>query len=120
MEARRHQMQILIDKVNAVRDRCIVVTGDLNLDDNEYQASPWHRQFQKGDDFADKTWPGDEFCARLVGKRVSGPLNLDHTMFLNGTAHAIHTSLVPTGYDPTLFTESALSDHSGLLSKISL
>jgi endonuclease/exonuclease/phosphatase family metal-dependent hydrolase len=120
VEARKRQMQIILDKVNTVRDRCLVVTGDLNLDDDEYRASSWCHRFQKGDLFGalDKTWGGDEFCARMVGKQVSGPLNLDHTMVVNGTVRSISTSLVETGYDPTTFKEGALSDHAGLLSRI--
>lgn len=122
VEARRKQMQIIVDKIDVVRDRCIVVTGDLNLDDEEYRDSSWQDRFQKGDPFGDglKTWGGDEFCARLVGKRVSGPLNLDHTMVLNGTAHSIETSLVETGYDPAVFKEGVLSDHDGLFSTITV
>lgn len=120
VEARRKQMQIVVGKVNTIRDRCVVVTGDLNLDDEEYRNSSWQARFQKGDQFGDglKTWGGDEFCARLVDKRVSGSLNLDHTMVLNGTARAIETSLVETGYDPAVFKEGVLSDHGGLFSKI--
>lgn len=120
IEARRQQMQIIVDKVNAVRDRCIVVTGDLNLDDDEYGASSWQHLFQKGDLFSNKTWGGDAFCARMVGKRISGPLNLDHTMVVHGTARSIRTALVQTGYDPAIFQGGALSDHGGLLSEISL
>lgn len=117
VEARKRQMEIIVDKVDAVRDRCIVVTGDLNLDDAEYRASSWHQKFQKGDDFVGKTWGGDAFCAQMVGKRISAPLNLDHTMVMNG---GIRTSLVQTGYDAVHFKEEALSDHSGLLSQITL
>jgi endonuclease/exonuclease/phosphatase family metal-dependent hydrolase len=120
IEARRKQMQIIIDKLNTIRDRCIVVTGDLNLDDEEYRASFWHNRFQKGDLFYgnNKTWGGDGFCAKMVGQQFSCPLNLDHTMILNGTAHSISTSLVETGFDPDVFREKALSDHAGLLSRI--
>lgn len=120
IEGRKRQMQIIVDKVNAVRDRCVVVTGDLNLDDNEYQASFWSRLFQKGDIFLNKTWAGDMFCATMVGKRISGPLNLDHTMVRNGTARSIRTSAVQTGYSPAVFKRNALSDHKGLLSRIFL
>lgn len=120
IEARKRQMQIIIDKVNTVRDRSVIVTGDLNLDDKEYNASLWHARFQKGDDFEEKTWGGDEFCASLVDKPVSGPLNLDHTMILNGTARSIHTQLLQTGYNSAVFNEKALSDHCGLLSIIQI
>lgn len=122
IEARRKQMQMIVDKIHVVKDRCRVVTGDLNLDDEEYKNSSWQIHFHKGDQFEDglKTWGGDEFCARLVEKRVSGPLNLDHTMILNGTARSIETNLVETGYDPAVFKEGVLSDHSGLFSKITV
>jgi len=121
--ARGVQMQMIVDKVNLVRDRCIVVTGDLNLDDGEYKSSSWQARFLKGDRFGNllKTWGGEAFCARLMGQRVSKALNLDHTMVLNnGAARSIETDLVETGYDPEVFKEDALSDHAGLFSRISV
>ncbi len=118
--ARDKQMKIIADKVNTIKDRCVVVTGDLNLDDKEYEQSSWQVHFQKGDQFnsALKTWGGDQFCAQLMGKRASKPLNLDHTMVLKESVLSIETTLVETGYDPTLFKEEVLSDHNGLFSKI--
>jgi len=117
---RAAQMQIIVDRVTAGSDTCTVVTGDLNLDDEEYRASHWQRLFQKGDRYQDpsRTWGGDAFCANLVGKRVSGPLNLDHTMLVTGTGKGIETSLVDPGYDACRFTGWALSDHGALLSRI--
>ena len=120
VEARRRQMEIIVGKVNQVRDRCVVVTGDLNLDDQEYNSSSWHARFQKGDEFRGKTWDGDAFCAQMVEKRISGPLNLDHTMVASGTAHAIFTTLVETDYEAARFKADALSDHSALLSVIEM
>lgn len=119
--ARARQMEILAARVNAVRDRCIVATGDLNLDDEEYESSSWAGYFQKKNCFfGRKTWGGDAFCAELMGKQVSGPLNLDHTMLAKGTARSIFTMLVSTGYNPTALREEALSDHAGLFSEIAL
>jgi hypothetical protein len=119
--ARRMQMQLILEKIEKVKGRCAIVTGDLNLDDEEYRASFWQHRFVKGDAFgSERTWGGDAFCAKLVGKRVSGPLNLDHTMLLKGTARSIHTSLVETGYDPERYKKGALSDHEGLFSRVSL
>ncbi len=115
--ARRKQMAIVVEKTNAVRDRCILVAGDLNLDDKEYESSPWKSQFVKGADFTEKTWGGDAYCARLVGKPVSGPLNLDYAFAVKGTAASIRTTLVRTGYDPETIKKEALSDHEGLLSE---
>lgn len=118
--ARKEQMKIIVDKVNAVRDRCVVVTGDLNLDDDEYRNSSWQNRFQKGDRYAphQKTWGGDSFCAKMMGIRPSGPLNLDHTIILRGSARSIETTIVETGYDAAVFTEKALSDHAGLFTRI--
>lgn len=118
IEARQRQMEIVAAKATAVKDRCMVVAGDLNLDDAEYLASSWHPLFEKGDHFTEHTWGGDAFCA--IGKRISGPRNLDHTMIVKGTARSIHTTTIKTNYDPTRFQKSALSDHLGLLSKITI
>ncbi|MDP1835927.1 MAG: hypothetical protein Q8K75_08375 [Chlamydiales bacterium] len=120
VEARRKQMKVIADKIDQVRDKCVVLTGDLNFDDSEFDAIPGRDRFQEGNTFTEKTWGGDEFCAGIVEKRVSQGLNLDHTAILRGTARDITTSLVRTGYDPAVYTESALSDHEGLFSKISL
>jgi hypothetical protein len=56
----------------------------------------------------------------MVGKRVSLPLNLDHTMLLRGTGRGIRTSLIEVGYDASRFRIEALSDHAALLSRISV
>ncbi len=121
ISARSKQMQIIVDKINQVRDRCVAVAGDWNLDDREYAAAPWRPLFQKGDiGIIEKTWGGDEFCAKLAGRRPSSPLNLDYTVFLRGTARSIVTSLVKTGFDPTVFKKEALSDHAGQFSRIQL
>lgn len=120
VEARRKQMKVITDKIDKVRDRCIVLTGDLNFDDPEFDNIRGRSWFQEGNIFTEKTWGGDEFCAGIVEKRVSHGLNLDHTAIVKGTASDITTSLVRTGFDPAAFTESALSDHEGLFSTITL
>lgn len=119
-DVRKKQMQIVVDKMNGIRDRCIVLTGDLNLDDDEFQAYSWQHRFHKEDHFNGmKTWGGDRFCSTLVGRPPSGPVNLDHTMVVRGTARSIRTTLLETGFDGTVFKASALSDHEGLFSRIS-
>jgi hypothetical protein len=122
VSARKMQMDLITNKITKIYNRCVLVTGDLNLDDQEYQKSSWQRYFQKGDAFSstEKTWDGDSFSAKLVGKQVSGPLNLDHTMMLKGSARSIHTSLVRTGFNAKVFKKEALSDHEGLLSHMVL
>jgi endonuclease/exonuclease/phosphatase family metal-dependent hydrolase len=119
---RAAQMQIVVGRVDALVRGCTVVTGDLNLDDEEYRASAWQHRFSKQDVYRDprRTWGGDAFCASLVGKRVSTPLNLDHTMLAAGTGRALRTSLVDPGYDALQFSRDALSDHGALLSEISV
>lgn len=122
VNARKMQMELILKKVENTYNRCVVVTGDLNLDDDEYNGSFWERYFQKGDTFpfSEKTWDGDHFCATLVGKKPSGPLSLDHTMLRKGSAHSIYTDLVKTGFDAKIFKKEALSDHAGLISQIRL
>lgn len=111
IKGRKKQMEILVDKVNQIRDRAIVITGDMNQED-----LPW--PFQRNDLFEEKTWGGDAFCAKLEGKRVSGPLNLDHTMAVR--VRNMATSMIGTGYDPNVYKREATSDHNGLFSRIAL
>lgn len=120
VRARQDEMEImmqLIDKPGRTMGR--VVVGDLNMEEDEFDPS-WKDRFVKGDTYTERTWGGDRFCADLMGKKVSGPLNLDHNMVVKGTAQAIVTKLVPTGFDGDFFIKDALSDHQGLLSTITL
>lgn len=112
IEARKKQMEIIVSKVDQVRGKCLVVTGDLNLDDGEFAASSWQGRFDRGDLLeGNTTWGGDAFCAQLVGKRVSAPSNLDHTMIVRNSAEWITTFS-----DPIQF--QGLSDHESLFSSI--
>lgn len=113
IEGRKKQMEILIDRVNQIRDRCVIVTGDMNQEEGV-----WPADFVKGDAFEGKTWLGDAFCAQLEGKRISGPLNLDHTLAVR--AKKIVTTLVESGYDPQVYKKEATSDHNGLFSRIAV
>lgn len=119
---RRLEMELIMEKVDRVKGKAAVVVGDLNLDDEEYNASAWSSRFQKGDDYLGrKTWEGDEYYAKLVGnKRISGPLNLDHAMIVKGTAKSIRTTLSETGYDPKMIKQDVSSDHKGLCIGVTL
>lgn len=119
VEAREAQMRIIVDKISRVRDRCLIVTGDLNLDEQEYQAAKWRSSFVRGNPIVG-TWGGDAFCANLEGKPVSKALTLDYTLAWQGTVEAVVNSLVETGYSATEYRKDALSDHSGILSVIRL
>ncbi|MDE3047207.1 MAG: hypothetical protein KGI83_02535 [Verrucomicrobiota bacterium] len=119
VQGRVRQMQLIVDQVDQVRDRCVILTGDLNLDDAEYAASAWHALFERGNQI-EKTWRGDRFCANLVGKPESKALNLDYTLARLGTAQTIHHSIVETGYDPAVYRPEALSDHLGILTEVQL
>ncbi|PWU14885.1 MAG: hypothetical protein C5B45_03800 [Chlamydiae bacterium] len=117
IEARKAEMELIIKKVSRDSGH-VIVTGDLNLDNTEYAHSAWKETFQgvSFDENGSRTWGGDEFCAEMVGKRDSGPLNLDYTLITKGSEIKAKTSLIETGYDDTTFTIEALSDHRGLLS----
>ncbi len=121
VEARKKEMELIVKKVNQEAGN-VIVTGDLNLDNAEYENSFWKETFQNLpiDENASKTWGGDEFCARMVGKKDSGPLNLDYTLITKESEITGTTSLVETGYADTTFTIDALSDHRGLLSRFKI
>ena len=123
VDARRQEMELIMKKTDQVKNRALIITGDLNMDDPEYEASSWAKSFDRGVvalPSGAKTWGGDEFCAKLVGKKASQPLNLDHTMIRQGSAVSIQTDLVRSGYQAGIFNQKALSDHEGLISRIQL
>ncbi len=120
VEARRQEMELVVQKIERVKNRAVIVTGDLNMDDPEYNSSSFAASFEKGEITDQKTWGGDGFCAKLVGRKFSSSLNLDHTMFKKGTAESIRTTLVETGFEGDEFKPEALSDHAGLMSRITL
>ncbi|HEX4839628.1 MAG TPA: hypothetical protein VFU89_04210 [Rhabdochlamydiaceae bacterium] len=121
VKARQAEMEIMMKLVDGSGPEGRVVVGDLNLDDDEFKKADWSKRFVKGDTYTDeKTWGGDEYCAKLMQKEVSGALNLDHSMIVKGTAQSIETKLLPTGYDPKMISEEATSDHRPLLSTITL
>ncbi|HSX10819.1 MAG TPA: endonuclease/exonuclease/phosphatase family protein [Chlamydiales bacterium] len=117
IEGRKRQMEMISSKVGQVKDRCVIVTGDLNMDDNELSSFSWPVHLDQGPPIEGKTWGGDELCARLTGKRISGALNLDHTL---GSAKQLVTVLGETGYDPTRIDPRVLSDHRPLISWVQL
>jgi endonuclease/exonuclease/phosphatase family metal-dependent hydrolase len=119
--SRARTMEHVLEEIDSIKDRAVVLTGDLNLDDEEYQNSPWRGRFVKDGNFrGKKTWGGDHFCAQMVGKRPSAPLNLDHTLLVAKTGKKVQTSLLETGFHPEKYQKEASSDHAPLLSKISL
>lgn len=117
--ARRLEMGEILKKVDKIKDRALILTGDLNLDEKEYEASSWKNIFEKGEDYqGKKTWGGDSFCAALVQKRASKALNLDHTLALKGSVASIRTTLVDAGYNAEKLSLNALSDHNGLYTEV--
>jgi hypothetical protein len=119
IQARERAMEILMTRVRQVHGGAVILTGDLNADDPECQASPWYNEFTEVNDFkGEKTWGGDAFCATLYGREASEPLNLDHTMILTKSAQGIITTLGSTIFKGTEFGGD--SDHRRLLSEISL
>lgn len=120
--ARAEQMAQVISAMEKVEDKTVLLTGDLNLNDQEYEESAWNVFFDKGkrDKNSIKTWGGDAFCAQLMHKRISSPLNLDYTMLFKNRGDRLKTSVIDVGFDSSVFQESALSDHAGLLSVLIL
>jgi hypothetical protein len=118
IEARAYQLQLIVDKMQAVHGCRAILTGDLNFDPSVEQSDFW-RLFDAGEVHGDTpSWGGDAYCAHMVGKEVSGPLDLDHTVVLKGSPLELVTELVPVDYDPNVYNSSALSDHAGKFSTI--
>ena len=122
VKARSMQMQMILEQMQKRSDTHAILTGDLNLDDAEFESSAWQKLVdrQLRDFQGEMTWGGDQYSAKLMEKRPSAALNLDHTLVLKEAPLAIETTLVPTGFDGAEFRQEALSDHAGLLTKIKI
>jgi endonuclease/exonuclease/phosphatase family metal-dependent hydrolase len=119
IEARRAEMEQIMEKIVEIKDQLCVLTGDFNLEEKEYETWHWKEHFERGTvQGTGCTWGGDQFCSALTGKPISFPLNLDHTLMTKSGRALLHTSYLENGFDGTLFNPAALSDHKGLLSII--
>ncbi len=119
--AREKQMGIISEKIQKIANKCVLLTGDLNLDRDEANNSNWLKDFSEDDSIKEiKTWGGDEFCAKLMKKEVSSPLNLDYTLLKKDSAESLTTTAVETGFESDKYKKEALSDHLGLYSEITL
>ncbi len=113
LQCRKLEIEMLVAEVNNVAGP-VIITGDLNAEGNELTELFKYCRESK----TEKTWGGDRWYATFADprKKISDPLTLDHTMASKGVE--LYTELVPTGYDATRFDPKALSDHTGLLSRI--
>ncbi|MBY0528878.1 MAG: hypothetical protein K2P51_01665 [Rhabdochlamydiaceae bacterium] len=118
IEARKKQFGIIWREVQKVGG-CAIVTGDLNAEPKE--ACGWHPSFQKPVSKQARSWGGDGFCSRLVGRDPpSKAIDLDYTKAFHRTNAIVKEKLIKTRFDGEGFNPSALSDHRGVLSLISV
>lgn len=123
VDARREQMNLIYHQMLANPESYAkIVTGDLNLDLEEYYNSDWSEHF-----FRDRSsnnipsWFGDRYCATMLdGIPPSEPCMLDYTSILEGTASNIETTHGLTGYNPNEIRAEGLSDHALVNSNILL
>ena len=97
-----------------------IITGDLNMDEEELMYHPLHKEFSRGTVIGDeKTWGGDAWSAEhIYGKPPTAPMNLDYTL---GKNVELTTRIAfDIFFEEGKFTEKALSDHRPLLSYIKI
>jgi endonuclease/exonuclease/phosphatase family metal-dependent hydrolase len=120
LKAREQEMGLIVAHMKHYQDQTCLLTGDLNLEEKEMHAARWSQYFDHGSiEGCGCTWGGDAFCSMLLGKPVSPPLNLDHTLMTKRSKAILKTFYVDTGFEGDAFNASALSDHKGLLSIVS-
>jgi endonuclease/exonuclease/phosphatase family metal-dependent hydrolase len=118
VEARKKQFGIIWREVQKVGG-CAIVTGDLNAEPKE--ACAWHPSFQQPVSKEARSWGGDGFCSRLVGRDpASKAIDLDYTKVFHRTNAVVKEKLIKTRFDGDRFNASALSDHRGVLSMLSV
>lgn len=146
--AREKELGVIFRRAFANESENILITGDLNLEDEELAISHpiAYKKFQKTVEYTSsldeehKTWLGDEWYVNYGNKsttislvpssqtrifrKVSQGLNLDHSMVkvLEGDklSPSIRTHLKTTGYDPKKISRESLSDHMILISNITV
>lgn len=121
INSREHQLgelQEIVNRVAATMPQ--IITGDLNMDDEELKFQPHLRDFSRGTVQGDeKTWGGDAWSAiHIKGETPTPPMNLDYTL---GKNVELTTKIAfDTFFEEGKFTEKALSDHRPLLSYIKI
>jgi len=140
-KARNEELQFIEKKI--ANKKKVVLTGDLNMDDNEMlepQNAPIYNKYAKTKNYSLNevdlfTWGGDSWYVsfgnrpsafsivpakeRQQGRKCSTACNLDHTMVSAKTMN-VTTQLLedPTPYDASKISRDTLSDHQALLSII--
>lgn len=123
MTARSHQL----DKIQSIMDVYSkslpqIVTGDYNMDDEEFFKHPFSKEFRLGNFKlkGKKTWGGDAACSRIFyGKQASPACNLDFTV--GRYVENLKTRIgFDTFFNPHQIDANAISDHSPLYSTFSL
>jgi len=110
-------------KTKIKQGHAVIFTGDLNQNETELKTFLKTRQINwlRRDPLVEgkTTWDGDQWCAKLTRKPVSGSLVLDYT-FIAGKATSISTQIMDTGYSGLEFRKDATSDHALLFSTITV
>jgi hypothetical protein len=146
--ARKAEMDIMFQRAFANTNENVLITGDLNLDDEElYTSHPeMYNRFQKTVDYTSDldeeryTWLGNEWYTNYgnrpsifspipsngtrATRKISQGINLDHSMIKildnKELSPTIRTYLKSTSYDPTKLSRDSLSDHMILMSYITV
>lgn len=119
--SREHQLnelRAIASRVNAELPQ--IITGDLNMDEEELKYHPLLKEFSRGSVEGDeKTWGGDAWSAtHIYGKNPTPPMNLDYTL---GKNVELTTRIAfDIFFENGKFNEKALSDHRPLLSYIKI
>jgi endonuclease/exonuclease/phosphatase family metal-dependent hydrolase len=118
-EARGNEMTLIGRKAaETPRNLATIVTGDLNLDDKEYDTLGLGTLYDKGTPSLTESFPGNI-------RQQTGPLNLDHTMAVrNGAVRSIETTIDPgdiyNGLDYLCRSKIPCSDHRLLKTTLEL
>ena len=129
LTSRMEQLSLVMEKINRIRERVVVLSGNFNCERREVARIQELAQQTGECDLIETTSKkildtpsrtGNRFCTTLMGKKESEPANLDYVFILSHKQDKIETAFVETGFNSEKFLPDALSNRLGLLSTITV
>ncbi|NGX53194.1 MAG: hypothetical protein KR126chlam5_01507, partial [Candidatus Anoxychlamydiales bacterium] len=136
IKARKEEIDLIIKDIKSskVFNMPVILTGDLNFSEKEYDKTDLIECFQKTTVSTNGTWRSDKFIKKLWNEKPNDKtgkeeesFDLDHTFILKKSPkdlidqpnYVVETKIIPS-FDEKAEILSALSDHHAMETTITL